>query len=323
MSSSNSPFPSLALVLGSMVSLQCGSALSVRLFAAASPTEIVCLRLGFAALLLLAIVRPSIRGRPFAHLRAVLALGVVVAGMNWTFYQAIARMPLGTAVALQLTGPLIVAALASRRVSNLSAVGLAGSGVVLLVLVDSSTQMRTPVLATALALLSAAFLAAYILLAKSVGALFPGWSGLSLALTVAAVVIAPAGLASGILTAIDPNVLIGVLGVAVLSTLVPYSLEFLALRRLNPGVFGILISLEPAVAALVGVALLDQTLGATAVAGVGLVIAGSLIAVLTSKSASSEPGEGFGVVTIRASDARSRRSLSRRKAAARLSKEEN
>jgi inner membrane transporter RhtA len=233
----------------------------------------VLYRLLFSALLLWAIwrPRPSEAGRD--ALRLTVLFGVSLAAMNFCFYAALDRIPLGIAVTLEFVGPLGVALAASRRWADLLFVALAAAGVVL---VAGPAGDSPDALGVALALAAGGFWAAYILLSARVGQAFSGGRGLAIAMAVSAAVMLVPGAAVGGEDLFDLKLIAVGAAVALLSSFIPYSLELEALRRLPVGVFGVLMSLEPAVAALVGLVALDQGLSAAEAAGIGLVTAASV-----------------------------------------------
>jgi inner membrane transporter RhtA len=269
------------LVLGGIGSVQFGSAFADKLFAQAGPGGVVLLRVLLAAVILLAIARPSLRRRSRADVVAAVAFGLVLAGMNWSFYEALNRLPLGVAVTIEFTGPLVVAVAGSRRVLDLVWVALAAGGVVLLALRGGQHGVHT--LGVALALVAASCWAAYILLSQRVGAAFARLDGLAIALGVGTLLVLPAGIVQGGDALLRPSVLAGGLGVALLSSLIPYSLEIMALRRIAAAPFGLLMSLEPAVAAVAGVVVLGQGLTAVLTLALVMVIAASAGNTLTAR----------------------------------------
>lgn len=235
---------------------------SARLFDRAGPAGVVWLRLAFGAVILLVLSRPRLRGRSKQSLAVATMFGVSLAAMNWSFYEALSRMPLGPAVTVEFIGPLTVAIAGSRRALDGVWVVLAAAGVVLLTSgglfgVDAAGVTAAGVL---LAALAGAFWACYILLSQRVGRHFPGVTGLSLALTIGAVLVVPAGLIGAGSRILSGTVLLGGAAVALMSSVVPYSLELTALRTLPSAVFGVLMSLEPAMAAVAGVLVLHQHL---------------------------------------------------------------
>jgi inner membrane transporter RhtA len=246
--------PTLQVLLG-IVSIQIGAALAKRLFAATGPAGTLALRLFFAAVVLLLVWRPSPRFDR-RTLPVILAYGAVLAAMNVTFYQAIASIPLGIAVTIEFLGPLTVALLGSRRWLDALWALLAAGGVVLL------TESRGEVSLTGMlfALAAAACWGCYILLGAALGRRTTEGRGLALGMSVAAVIAVPAGVAETGTGLLLPWVLVIGLGVALLSSVVPYSLELEALRSIPTRVFGVLMSLEPAVGALAGLVLLDENL---------------------------------------------------------------
>jgi inner membrane transporter RhtA len=281
--------PPELLVLGGIGSVQFGAALAAKLFADAGPGGVVLLRVALSAIILLAIARPRVRGRNRADIGAALTFGVVLAAMNWSFYEALARLPLGVAVTIEFTGPLLVAVAGSRRALDVLWVALAGGGVVLLALRGGHHGVHaTGVL---LALVAAACWAGYILLSKRVGRTFAQLDGLAIALGVGALLVIPAGVVQGGDALLRPGVVAGGLGVALLSSLIPYSLELMALRTLSPYRFGLLMSLEPAMGALAGVIVLGQVLTVVVVVALVMVVAASVGTTLTARRVTPRPPE--------------------------------
>lgn len=262
-----------ALVLVGIVSVQVGAAFATTLFDELGPGGTVFLRIAFAAVLLLVIWRPPLRLGEGVARRDVVLLGLVLAGMNLSFYVALDRIPLGIAVTLEFIGPLGVAIAGSRRRLDLLWVGLAAAGILLLSPVPGSDLDG---LGVVMALVAGCFWGAYILLTARVGRALPGGGGLAIAMTIAAVAVIPVGIADGGDALLDAELLAIGLAVAVLSSALPYSVELEALRRLPENTFGVLMSLEPAVAATVGFVGLDQDLAAREVVAIGLVLAASL-----------------------------------------------
>jgi inner membrane transporter RhtA len=230
------------------------------------------LRIVFAAVLLMALVRPTLRGHGRSDLLLAGAFGLTLGAMNLTFYEALDHIPLGPTVTLEFIGPLGVAVYGSRRPLDLLWVALAAGGILLLAAPGGSGLNATGV---TLALVAGGFWAIYILLSARTGQAFPGGTGLALAMGVAAILILPFGIADGGSGLLDPGVIAAGLGVAILSSLIPYSLELEALRRLPAHVFGVLMSLEPAVAALAGLVLLGEVLQPNEWTGMALVIVAS------------------------------------------------
>jgi inner membrane transporter RhtA len=287
--------PPEVLVLGGIGSVQFGAAFADKLFAQAGPGGVVLLRLALSALLLWALARPSLRRRSRSDWAAVVAFGLVLAGMNWSFYEALDRLPLGPAVTIEFLGPLAVAIAGSRRAFDVVWIVLAGGGVALLALRGDTSGITGA--GVGLVLIAATCWACYILLSKRVGAAFPAVDGLAMALGVATLLVLPVGIGEGGSALGRPTVLGGGLAVAMLSSLIPYSLELIALRRLSAAVFGILMSLEPAVAALAGVLVLGQHLTGVGAIAIAMVVAASIGTTFTAPtparvSADALPGEG-------------------------------
>ena len=274
--------PSSVLVFGAVASVQTGASLAKSLFDQVGPGGTVLLRVILAAVVLGAIWRPSLRGHSRHEIALVLAYGVALAGMNYAFYSALDRIPLGVAVTLEFVGPLGVAVAGSRRALDLLWVGLAAAGILLLADLGGG---RTDAAGVALALLAGGFWAAYILLAARAGAAFSGGSGLALAMFAASAVLLPFGIAEGGSELLSPEVLAVGAGVAMLSSAIPYSFELEALRRLPARVFGVLMSLEPGMAALAGFVVLGEVLGAREITAVGLVVVASAGAARSARAA--------------------------------------
>jgi inner membrane transporter RhtA len=264
--------PPAVLVIGAVASVQFGAALAKSLFDEIGAGGAVFLRVLTAAILLAALWRPRLRGHGRRGLLLVLVFGLCLAGMNGSFYAALDRIPLGVAVTFEFVGPLGVAVFGSRRPRDLIWVVLAAAGIVLLS--NFGTADLDP-LGVALALVAGGFWAAYILLAAKVGRDFPGGEGLALAMLVAVVPLAPVGIAEGGGDLVVPWILAAGLGVGLLSSAIPYTLELEALRRLPAGVFGVLMSLEPAMAATAGFVVLGEDLSAREVVAILLVVAAS------------------------------------------------
>jgi inner membrane transporter RhtA len=272
------------MVLGSCTSLQVGAACAARLFPVIGSTAATFLRLAVAALVVLAATRPRVRGWSARQWRSVVLFGLSLAAMNGSFYEAIARIPLGTAVTIEFLGPLTLAAVLSRRLRDLVWVALAAGGVALLGAADGlgGGAGLDPV-GVAFALVAGVFWAAYILASARVGASVPGQGGLALALAVGALALAPLGAAGAATTLTHPHLLLLAAATGLLASVIPYSLEFAALRRLPARVFGVLLSLEPAVAATAGWLLLGQRMGPREAVAVGVVVLASAGSTLTAR----------------------------------------
>ena len=264
--------PPTLLVLAAIASVQFGAALAKTLFDEIGPAGTVFLRVLFGAIVLAAVWRPRIAGHDRRDLGLAVLFGLVLAAMNLAFYASLDRIPLGIAVTFEFVGPLGVAVFGSRRPRDLLWVGLAAAGILLLS--DFGGTDLDPV-GVGLALLAGALWAAYILLSAQVGRVFPGGAGLTLAMVVATVPLAPVGIADAGADLAVPWVLAVAAAVGVLSSAIPYALELEALRHLPVGVFGVLMSLEPAAGALAGLVVLGEELAARELAAVALVIAAS------------------------------------------------
>jgi inner membrane transporter RhtA len=262
----------VGLVLTGIASVQFGSALATTLFDEAGPAGTVLLRTAFAALVLAAIWRPAMRGRGETTWRAVALYGVCLVGMNLCFYESLDRIPLGIAVTLEFVGPLTVAIVGTRSRRDVIWVVLAAAGVVLLA---PGIGDGLDALGVALALTAGGFWGAYILIAARIGRGSAGLGGLSAAMIYATVILVPFGVADAGADLLHPGVLAAGLGVALLSSVLPYTVELEALRRLPERTFGVLLSLEPAVAALVGLIVLDQHLLGREIVAIALVVAAS------------------------------------------------
>lgn len=276
--------PAPALVLLSIVSVQVGAALTKVLFAAVGPAGAVFLRTAFGALILLLFWRPRFAGQRSAGFGTIIAFGLALAGMNLAFYAALERLPLGAAVTLEFIGPLGVALLASRRPIDFLWGLFAVVGIVLLGPLDGHLDPR----GVAFALLAGVLWGLYIPLSARTGRIYPGVSGLTLAMGAAALFSAPLGLVAGGAHFLDARVLLFGLGVAFLSSALPYALELSALRRLPARTFGILLSLEPAAAAIVGAVALGESLTPRAFLAIGMVITASIGATLGTRQDKTE-----------------------------------
>ncbi|MFD2417907.1 EamA family transporter [Amycolatopsis pigmentata] len=271
--------PPTAQILIGIVSVQVGAALAKQLFAIAGPAGTVTLRLFFAAVVLLLVWRPTLRagrrGWP-----VVLGYGLILGMMNLCFYQALARIPQGITVTIEFLGPLTVALAGSRRLLDAVWALLAAGGVVLL----AETRGDLSLLGIVFALGAAVCWGGYILLGAALGSRTSDGGGLALAMAVAALAAMPVGIiqtGTGLLT---PWVLVAGLAVALLSSVVPYSLELEALRRIPPRVFGVLMSIEPAVGALAGLLVLHESLRPAQWLALCCVVAASIGATRTAKT---------------------------------------
>jgi inner membrane transporter RhtA len=265
--------PSTGLVAGAIASVQFGAAIATTMFQRIGPAGTVFMRLLFGSLILTAVWRP----KPAQHARRDLAMaavfGLVLGAMNLSFYESLHRIPLGIAVSLEFIGPLAVALGGSRTRLDLLWVGLALGGILALTRPGNGALDG---LGVALALLAGVFWGTYILLNARLGSRFEGGSGLTVAMWVAAIVLLPAGVVGGGSSLLSGEALALGAAIGLLSSAIPYSFEVEALRRIAPHVFGILMSLEPAVAALAGLLVLGQRLAGRELVGIALVIAASV-----------------------------------------------
>lgn len=271
-------FGALGLVFAGCVSVQFGAALAVTLMPRAGAFGVVTLRLLAAAVVLLVVCRPRLRGHSRTDWGTVVVFGITMAAMNGLFYQAADRIPLGAAVTLEVLGPLALSVLASRRAINAVWAALALAGVFLLG--GGSFADLDPV-GVAFALGAGAMWATYIVFSARTGRRFPQADGLALAMAVAALVFLPLGIAESGSRLLDPTTVALGSAVAVLSSVLPYTFELLALRRLPASTFAVLMSLEPALAAAAGFLILGQSLTVTQSLAIALVIAASVGAVRT------------------------------------------
>ena len=269
------------MVLGAILSIQVGAAVATDLFPEIGASGVVFMRAIVSAALLTAIWRPGIatvRENP----RLLLVFGVALTGMNLCFYEAIDRIPLGTAVTLEFIGPLTVALITSRRRRDWIWAGLAAAGIVLLTGGVGGEELDP--LGVGLALAAGFFWGSYILLGKRMGRAFSGGKGLAVAMAISAVLTAPLGIADGGSSLVDLEVLAIGVAVGVLSSALPFTLELEAMRRLPSSVFGVMMSLEPAVAAVVGLVILGQGVVPAEVLAILLVVAASAGALRSTRA---------------------------------------
>lgn len=259
--------PILLLFL-SMASIHSGAAIAKGLFGQVSPFGMVSLRLGLGALVLLLLNRPRWRHHSRQDYQLLGLLGLTMGVMNASLYHAIAYIPIGVAVTLEFIGPLGVALAYSRGGKDWLWVAMAAAGVALLAPIGGLSLHPTGVL---LALVAGICWAAYIVLSAKVGQVFPGSEGVAMAMTAGAIAIVPFGVAAEGINLLNPSVLLPGFAVAMLSSALPYSLEMAALRQLPVKVFGVLMSLEPAVASCVGLLILGEQLTIRMVAAIILV----------------------------------------------------
>lgn len=279
------------MVIAGQFSVQFGATAATRLFDRVGPVGAVSLRLAFAAAVLLAVCRPRVRHLGTGDWALVTGFGVALAGMNMLIYEAIARIPLGAAVTIEVLGPLVLSVAVSRRASSWLWAALALGGVVLL---GRSGLTGLTLSGAAFALGAAAMWAAYIVASQRAGGRFAQLDGLALAMAIGAVLAAPFGFAQGGSAMLDPAVLAFGAAVALLSSLVPYSLELLALRRLPASAFAVLMSLAPAVATVAGFVALGQEITPLSALAIAMVVVAGIGAVRSTRSG---PARSTGATT--------------------------
>lgn len=248
--------PAVWLVIAGIISVQFGAAIAKNHFHLVPPTAIVCLRLISSAVILLIMARPQLKGHSGRDWLIVLGFGVSLMVVTWAIYHSFARIPLGIAVTIAFLGPLTVAVIGSRRLADLIWVVLAGTGVALLGL----SRATVTIAGVGFALLAALGWACYILLSAQTGRRWPGLTGLAIATMVGAIVLAPPAILEAGTRLFDPAVLTLGVAIGLLSSVIPNSFELMALRRIPPRVFSILMSLEPAAAALAAMIVLGEFL---------------------------------------------------------------
>jgi inner membrane transporter RhtA len=273
------PVGAAGLVVAGLACQEVGAAFAVLLFPSIGAIGMVALRLTFSALILLAIARPSLRGRSRGDWMTVVLFGVALAVMNGLFYEALARIPLGAAVTIEVLGPLVLSVVTSRRASSWLWAVLAFVGVFLLG--QGSFGELDPV-GVLFAAGAGASWAGYILLSSRTGSRFARLDGLALAMAIGAVLTLPLGHAAAGPVIVRPDILLLGAAVALLSSTIPYALELFALRRIPSATFAILMSLAPAIAALAGVVLLGQHVTIVGITAIGLVVIASIGAVRQS-----------------------------------------
>ena len=291
--------PAIALVGTGAVSVQFGAAVATKLFGRVGAGGAVTLRLVIAAVVLQCVVlanrarsaRPAANDgprsdRPHSDWAVATAFGLVLAAMNLSFYEAIARIPLGVAVTIEFSGPLAVALIGSRRWADGLWAAAAGTGVALLA---TGAGRHLDIAGLGFALLAGAFWACYILLNKETGRRFESLKGLAWAMTVGGLAVLPFGLADGGTMLVRPSILALGASVAVLSSVIPYSLELLALRQVTPRAFGVMMSADPAVATAAGFIVLGQHLTFQEWVALALVAGANLGNVLAGRPANPLP----------------------------------
>src|ERR1051325_117034 len=286
--------PPIPAILAGIVSVQGGAALAKGLFPALGPVGTVGLRVALSALMLLVAFRPNLRGTTAAQWRAVIPYGLVLGTMNIVFYMSLSRIPLGVAVTVEFVGPLAVAVFGSRRAVDMAWVVLAAAGIGLIAPWSGGGADPLGVL---FALAAGVCWHAYILLGGRVSRIMPGGASVATERVIASFVSVPAAIATGGFARLTLPLFVAAIGVALLSSAIPYTLEMIALKGLPARTFGILMSLEPAVAALLGVVLLHELLSFRQWLAVALIIGASTGSTLTSRRpapvVAGEAGEGW------------------------------
>lgn len=280
MSGARAPLLPYAALLAAIVTLCVGTSFAKTLFPLVGAQGVSAYRVGFSALILLAIWRPWRHRLSVADLGTVAMYGAVMGTMNLCFYMSIRTIPLGLAIAIEFMGPLVLAVAHSRRLIHFVWIALAVLGLGLLLPINPGAKPLDPV-GVAYACAAAVMWALYIILGKRTAHLHAGRS-VALGMSTAALIVAPIGLVSAGATLFDPKIAALGLVVAVLSSAIPYSLEMIALRGIPKRSFGVLLSLEPAVGALAGLAILHERLVVTQWLAIAAIVAASVGTILTT-----------------------------------------
>jgi inner membrane transporter RhtA len=273
--------PPVPAVILSIISVQGGASLAKGLFPVLGAETTTMIRVGLSAVILMAVNRTNVRALTPRQWKAVIPYGLILGAMNLVFYQAIERVPLGLGVTLEFIGPLMVAVLGSRRAMDILWVLLAAAGIVLIAPWDTKSVDPTGVI---LALLAGAFWAAYIVLGARASKVLNGRDAVTVGMLFGTLVVLPPGISSGGWHHLSHTMLLTGLGLALLSSAIPFTLEMSALRQMPARTFSILLSLEPAVAALCGLVFLHESLTFYEWIAVVLVVVASAGAALTSKN---------------------------------------
>ena len=285
MSRAVSAVPPPGLLLISIVSIQLGAAVAIDLFPVLGPIGMAFLRLAFSAVLLIVATRHSLGWQLRQHAGSLLLYGAILGVMNMSFYGAISRIPLGIAVAIEFVGPLGLAAVTSRRARDFAWIALAGLGILLL---TPQIGSELDPLGVALAGVAGLCWAGFTVMSQRVGRAVPGNAGLAMAMLVAALVVLPVELVVGSLGGLNPGLLAAALAVAILSTAMPLTLEFEALKRMTARSYGILVTMEPVVATIVGALLLSQAIGVQGILAVVCVTVAALGVTISDRRESAE-----------------------------------
>jgi inner membrane transporter RhtA len=282
--------PPESYIVGSSLSVQAGAGLATQLLRTSGWLPVVTLRIVFSAALLLALRPPNLRSVPRAAWISAVLLGVDLALMNSVFYFSLSRIPLAVAVTIEFWGPLAVAVVGSRRARDFAWIVLAAVAIYIL---TGGRLVADDALGVAAAFAAGAFWALYIPIGGSVAREWPDGRGLSLAMLVAALLSFSLAAATGVIgqALASPALIVGGLVIALFSSAIPYSLEIAALDRIPASTFGVLMSVEPAIAAVVGFIVLGEALSAAEIVAIGMVVVASAGASLSARSLSVAPGE--------------------------------
>lgn len=273
-----STIPSPAQVLIAIVSIQIGAAFAVGLFASLSPVATVFFRVAISAFLLCLFIRPSLNRQAFQHYKLLLAYGIMLGLMNWCFYEAIARIPLGIAVTIEFMGPLIVAAVSSKTRLDYLWIGIALVGLLMLA---PSIGDDLDLVGVGYAVLAGVGWGGFVVLSKKVNRALPDSDGLALGMFVAALFLMTFAIHDIPSTLTNSSLMLSLLLLAVLSTTIPFFLEFTALKKLTPQTYGVLITLEPAAAAVIGMLVLGDALGIAGLIAIACVTLAAIGATIT------------------------------------------
>ncbi|HEY9732778.1 MAG TPA: DMT family transporter [Drouetiella sp.] len=286
----------LLATLGSIISLCVGTSFGKSLFPIIGPGGTAALRVIFGAVVLVAVFRPWRQPLPRKSLKVIALYGLVLAVMNSTFYEAIQRLPLGIAIAIEFTGPLSVAIASSRRLIDFVWIAMAAFGLALLLPLAPGAVALDP-LGIVFAFTAAVLWALYIILGKKMSDL-PSGQATALGVVCAGLVLLPVGIIKAGPHILEPQVLMGGLCVCLASSAIPYSLEMWAMKKLPKNTFSILLSMEPAVGALSGMFILHESLTMLQWIAVCSVMVASIGTTLTAKSAPSKGGKEVEMVAI-------------------------
>ncbi|WP_340479129.1 DMT family transporter [Vibrio anguillarum] len=279
----NSPiFLAVLTLLLAMTTIQSGASLAKQLFPIVGPGGTIALRVGLSALILLMIFRPWQLRLSLSQWRSMIIYGASLGGMQLMFYFAIERIPLGIGVALEFSGPLLIAFLSSKRKKDLIWVALAILGIVFLLPDLTGVDSLDPI-GVALALAAGGCWAAYIWFGQRAGSVGSGGATVAIGMTIAALFAFPIGVVLSEASIFTWSILPMALSVAILSSAVPYCLEMSALKRLSTQHFSVLMSLEPAIAALAGLIILQEQLSLTQWIAITMIITASMGSTLSAK----------------------------------------